>query len=92
MHYNVVHYTEFAEGGHFAAWEQPDLLAQDLRTFAFRSMPFEKACQLAEERELRNKVKPPTNTDLATNLLMFAPALPIPAVAALATYLLSSKL
>jgi pimeloyl-ACP methyl ester carboxylesterase len=93
LNYNMCHYTEFPEGGHFAAWEQPTLFVQDLRTFAFRSMPFEKACKLAEERELRKQTKkPPTNSDLATNLLMFAPALPVPAVAAIATYLLASKL
>jgi pimeloyl-ACP methyl ester carboxylesterase len=30
----IVHWTEFAEGGHFAAMEQPELFADDLRTFA----------------------------------------------------------
>ena len=31
--YNVQHWTEMPRGGHFAASEQPDLLAADLRTF-----------------------------------------------------------
>jgi len=31
--YNVVHYTRMPRGGHFAAREQPDLLAQDIRAF-----------------------------------------------------------
>ena len=31
--YNVRHWTEMPRGGHFAASEQPDLLAEDLRTF-----------------------------------------------------------
>ena len=31
--YNVQHWTEMPRGGHFAALEQPDLLADDLRTF-----------------------------------------------------------
>jgi pimeloyl-ACP methyl ester carboxylesterase len=30
---NVVHWTEFDRGGHFAALEQPDLLIADIRTF-----------------------------------------------------------
>jgi pimeloyl-ACP methyl ester carboxylesterase len=32
--YNVVHYTRMPRGGHFAAREQPDLLAADIRAFA----------------------------------------------------------
>jgi microsomal epoxide hydrolase len=32
-HYNVTHYERFAEGGHFAAMEQPALLAADMRKF-----------------------------------------------------------
>ena len=32
-HYNVTHYTTHNKGGHFAAMEQPTLLANDLRTF-----------------------------------------------------------
>ncbi len=35
--YNVVHWTEQAAGGHFAALEAPELLAQDLREF-FRTL------------------------------------------------------
>ncbi len=31
--YNVVHWSEMAEGGHFAALEQPQLMLQDLRAF-----------------------------------------------------------
>lgn len=31
--YNVVHWTEMPRGGHFAAMEQPDLLAGDVRAF-----------------------------------------------------------
>jgi len=34
---NIVHWTEFETGGHFAAMEVPDLLVQDVRTF-FRSL------------------------------------------------------
>ena len=34
--YNVVHWTDMPKGGHFAAFEQPDLFVDDLRTF-FRS-------------------------------------------------------
>jgi pimeloyl-ACP methyl ester carboxylesterase len=32
--YNVRHWTEMPRGGHFAAMEQPDLLIEDIRTFA----------------------------------------------------------
>jgi pimeloyl-ACP methyl ester carboxylesterase len=32
--YNVVRWTEFDRGGHFAAMEEPELLAQDIRAFA----------------------------------------------------------
>jgi len=31
--YNVVHWTEFDEGGHFAAMEAPEFLIDDVRTF-----------------------------------------------------------
>jgi pimeloyl-ACP methyl ester carboxylesterase len=30
---NIVHWSEFDRGGHFAAMEEPDLLVADLRTF-----------------------------------------------------------
>ena len=30
---NLVHYTEMPRGGHFAAMEEPQLLAEDIRTF-----------------------------------------------------------
>jgi pimeloyl-ACP methyl ester carboxylesterase len=33
-HVNVAHWTEFTEGGHFAALERPDDLVNDVRTFA----------------------------------------------------------
>jgi epoxide hydrolase len=35
--HNIVHWTEFDRGGHFAAMEAPDLLVGDVRTF-FRSV------------------------------------------------------
>lgn len=34
--YNVVHYRQMPRGGHFAAIEEPGLLAEDIRTFASR--------------------------------------------------------
>jgi pimeloyl-ACP methyl ester carboxylesterase len=34
---NLIHFNELERGGHFAAWEQPGLLAQELRD-AFRSL------------------------------------------------------
>jgi pimeloyl-ACP methyl ester carboxylesterase len=33
-HMNVTHWTDFKEGGHFAALERPDDLVNDIRTFA----------------------------------------------------------
>jgi pimeloyl-ACP methyl ester carboxylesterase len=35
--YNVCRWTEMPRGGHFAAWEEPELLAQDIREF-FRGL------------------------------------------------------
>jgi epoxide hydrolase len=34
---NIVHWSEFDRGGHFAAMEVPDLFVQDIRAF-FRSI------------------------------------------------------
>ncbi|WP_240811011.1 epoxide hydrolase family protein [Streptomyces tendae] len=34
---NLVHWNEVDKGGHFAAWEQPELLSREIRT-AFRSL------------------------------------------------------
>jgi len=31
--YNVVRWTEKAKGGHFAAWEEPEVFAADVREF-----------------------------------------------------------
>jgi microsomal epoxide hydrolase len=31
--YNVVRWTEHPQGGHFAAWEEPDVFATDVRAF-----------------------------------------------------------
>jgi pimeloyl-ACP methyl ester carboxylesterase len=31
--FNVVHWSSLPRGGHFAAWEVPDLLAEDIRAF-----------------------------------------------------------
>ena len=31
---NVTHWTDFSEGGHFAALERPDDLVNDIRAFA----------------------------------------------------------
>ena len=31
--FNIVHWTEMPAGGHFAAWEQPELMLADLRAF-----------------------------------------------------------
>jgi microsomal epoxide hydrolase len=33
-HVNVVHWTDFAEGGHFAALERPNDLVADIQKFA----------------------------------------------------------
>jgi pimeloyl-ACP methyl ester carboxylesterase len=31
--YNIVHWADMPRGGHFAAWEEPDLMLADLRAF-----------------------------------------------------------
>jgi epoxide hydrolase len=31
---NIVHWSEFDRGGHFAAMEEPDLFVADLRAFS----------------------------------------------------------
>jgi pimeloyl-ACP methyl ester carboxylesterase len=33
----LIHYNKLPKGGHFAAWEQPQLLAQEIRA-GFRSL------------------------------------------------------
>ncbi len=33
----LVHYNRVAEGGHFAAWEQPQIFAEEMRA-TFRSL------------------------------------------------------
>jgi pimeloyl-ACP methyl ester carboxylesterase len=35
--HNLIHYNKLDRGGHFAAWEQPDLFAAEMRS-AFRSL------------------------------------------------------
>jgi pimeloyl-ACP methyl ester carboxylesterase len=34
---NLIHYNRIDKGGHFAAWEQPDLFVDELRT-GFRTL------------------------------------------------------
>jgi pimeloyl-ACP methyl ester carboxylesterase len=34
---NLVHFNEVDKGGHFAAWEEPELFAEEMRA-AFRSV------------------------------------------------------
>jgi pimeloyl-ACP methyl ester carboxylesterase len=34
---NLIHFNQVAEGGHFAAWEQPEILSEELRS-TFRSL------------------------------------------------------
>jgi len=34
---NLIHYNRLGRGGHFAAWEQPDLFASEMRA-SFRSL------------------------------------------------------
>ncbi len=34
---NLIHYNRVDKGGHFAAWEQPQIFAEELRT-AFRPL------------------------------------------------------
>jgi pimeloyl-ACP methyl ester carboxylesterase len=34
---NLIHYNKLSKGGHFAAWEQPDLFVAELRA-SFKSL------------------------------------------------------
>jgi hypothetical protein len=34
---NLIHYNKLGKGGYFAAWEQPDLFAAEMRA-AFKSL------------------------------------------------------
>ena len=34
---NLIHYNKLAKGGHFAAWEQPKFLSEEIRV-GFRSL------------------------------------------------------
>jgi len=38
----LIYYNKLDKGGHFAAWEQPELLSQELRA-AFKSLRGDKA-------------------------------------------------
>jgi pimeloyl-ACP methyl ester carboxylesterase len=38
----LIHYNRLPKGGHFAAWEQPDLFVQEMRT-AFKSLRSDEA-------------------------------------------------
>ena len=37
MRPNLIYFNEVAKGGHFAAWEQPQLFSEEIRA-AFRSL------------------------------------------------------
>ena len=36
-YHNLIHFNALARGGHFAAWEQPQLFSEEVRT-GFRSL------------------------------------------------------
>jgi hypothetical protein len=36
-YHNLVYYNEAPKGGHFAAWEEPEIFAEEMRA-AFRSL------------------------------------------------------
>lgn len=40
----LIHYNRLEKGGHFAAWEQPELFTKEMRT-AFRSVRFKQGAQ-----------------------------------------------
>lgn len=48
--YNIVQVSQFAEGGHFAAWEQPQSFIKDIQKFAHETLPFDKAKELVPQR------------------------------------------
>ena len=49
--YNVVRWTEFEHGGHFAAVEEPEALAQDIQAFAMTLRPVPDPSSVANHGE-----------------------------------------
>ena len=55
---NIVHVTYPSKGGHFAAWEVPDLFVADIDTFASKSIgPFSKYVAKAQRQRPPKKKK-----------------------------------
>jgi len=50
LSYNLCHVSTHATGGHFAAWEQPKALADDMRAFFYDVLPFATAKRLADKQ------------------------------------------
>jgi hypothetical protein len=53
---NLIYFNEVDKGGHFAGWEQPELLAAEVRA-AFRSLrqlSERAACELIFDRRMKN--------------------------------------
>jgi pimeloyl-ACP methyl ester carboxylesterase len=54
--YSVVHWTEKPKGGHFAAWEEPEVFARDVREFVapFRNEPLREGRARIMRAEIRD--------------------------------------
>mmetsp|Transcript_16603 Transcript_16603/g.19348 ORF Transcript_16603/g.19348 Transcript_16603/m.19348 type:complete len:447 (-) Transcript_16603:11-1351(-) len=50
--YNLKQYNVMEKGGHFAAWEEPELLNEDVRTFYFKTTNFTELVEEAKTREV----------------------------------------
>jgi microsomal epoxide hydrolase len=63
---NIVHWTTQPRGGHFAAWEQPELLANDIRMFVTNHVKYErkKKAGSAATEETAEEAKQENKTEL----------------------------
>lgn len=102
--YNVKQYSLFKDGGHFAAFEQPESFSNDVIKFYHDVIDYEKVCKKSKEDEFKyrlenfNKLKSNNNdnnigdSNSIYKLLFFAPFLPVPVILSAAGYLFMSKL
>jgi hypothetical protein len=62
---NIVQWTEYDRGGHFAALEQPELLVGDIRTFFRRLRPDPSAPDIGDPASMSS---PATSKPIATEV------------------------
>lgn len=108
MCYNLKHHSQFEKGGHFAAWEQPDVFVKDIKKFLFDSTNWNENIELARQREIKKIQQADqlarnngldnsgflglSSSSIAGSALLLSPFIPTPIVLASGAYLLASKL